>query len=236
MSVVCCKNGRVKNPKDLPADVSQPIRVVVIDDDALVRTLLGRILTAKGLHVVGEGESGASAPHLVTKTKPDVVLMDLRMEGVDGIEATRRVRRLPDAPGVVALTSFDTEEAILSAVEAGVAGFLAKDASPEEIVGAIQGVASGEGALSPRAARVVLQQFHADGPQHDGLVNARKRGLLTEREKEAADLVSKGLSNSQIAETMMVGEATVKTHLAAAMRKLGVGNRVQLAVAVAAGD
>lgn len=207
-------------------------RVVIVDDDALVRQLLGRILEASGIEVVGQAEDGDQVVDVVRRCRPDVVLMDLRMRRMSGIEATRALGRLSGAPGVVALTSFDTRAAVLDAVDAGVAGFLAKDAGPEEIVLAVQQVARGEGALSPRAARIVLEQVRAVNGDVNVASATRLVATLSARELEAAQAVAQGLSNAQIAAEMSVSEATVKTHLIGAMNKTGSQNRVQLAVVV----
>lgn len=206
----------------------KPIRVAIIDDDALVRRLLGTILEASGFQMAGQADDGDQIQRLVATSRPDVLLMDIRMERVSGVEATRVVKGLPSPPGVIALTSFDSRGAILDAVAAGVDGFLTKDAGPEEIAGAVRKVAAGEGALSPRAARVVLEHVRAAAPQDDPVELA----LLTQREREVADGVALGLSNAQIAARMFLSESTVKTHLVSAMGKVGAQNRVQLAVAV----
>lgn len=208
------------------------VRVLVVDDDALVRTLLTRILEAQGVRVVGQAGDGDEVLDAVRRTGPDVVLMDLRMERVSGLDATRALALQPDPPGVLALTSFDTKSSVLDAVDAGVAGFLAKDAAPEEIVEAVNMVASGEGALSSRAAKFVLEEMRGTERPREARATRRMMRSLSTREMEAANLVTQGLSNQQIAKRMHVGEATVKTHLAGAMNKLGADNRVQLAVAL----
>lgn len=230
--------GAGAQPGAIPA--AQPgggaVRIVIVDDDALVRTLLGRILGAQGFAVVGEGADGDEAVDLVRAHHPNVVLMDLRMARMSGIEATRLIRQLPGAPGVVALTSFDTPAAVLDAVGAGVAGFLAKDAAPEEIVHAVRQVAAGAGALSPRAAAVVLDSIQ--GSTH-GEVRRAARARLREfspRELEAARGVAEGLSNGEIAGRLYVSEGTVKSHVQSALAKSGAENRVQLAVLVAQAD
>lgn len=212
------------------------IRAAIIDDDALVRSFLKIILGAHDIAVVGEADDGDQAVDLVARTNPDVVLMDLRMRRLDGIEAARLLQALPHPPGVVALTSFDTRNAVLDAVDAGVAGFLAKDSGPEEIATAVISVARGEGALSPRAARVVLEQMQHSVTNRDRLEARRQMQCLSKREMEAATLVSEGMSNPEIASAMSLSEATVKTHLAGAMQKLGVANRVQLAVTITRGS
>ncbi|MDQ0425562.1 response regulator [Cellulomonas iranensis] len=208
------------------------IRVLVVDDDPMVRRLLRTILRPDDVEVVAEAADGDEAVTAVHAHHPDVVLMDLRMPRVDGIRATAALAALPDPPGVVAMTSFDTESAILDAVHAGAAGFLAKDSSPEDIVAAVRAVAAGDGWLSARAARTVMTQVSAD-PAASGRRDAREKvRTLTERELEIAHAVAEGLSNAEIARRVFVSEATVKTHLARAMDKVGVGSRVQLAVLV----
>jgi len=207
------------------------IRVLVVDDDPMVRRLLRTILRPDDIDVVAEAADGDEVVTAVQAHHPDVVLMDLRMPRIDGVAATRAVRALPDPPGVIAMTSFDTEAVILDAVHADASGFLAKDASPDEIVSAVRAVARGEGALSPRAARVVMAQVHAD-PSSGVRDAAAKVATLTERELDVARLVAQGLSNAEIAQRLFLGEATVKTHLSAATAKLGVSNRVQVAVLV----
>lgn len=210
------------------------IRVMVVDDDAMVRRLLRTILSAEDdVEVVAEASDGDEVVTAVQAHRPDVVLMDLRMARVDGVTATQRLRTLAGAPGVIAMTSFDTETAILDAVRAGAGGFLAKDAEPGEIVAAVRAVAAGDGALSPRAARTVLRQVHADpaaAAREDALT---RLAVLTERERDVARGVAAGMSNAEIAAQAYLGEATVKTHVTSALTKLGLANRVQLAVVVA---
>lgn len=207
---------------------------MVVDDDAMVRRLLRTILSAEDdVEVVAEASDGDEVVTAVQAHHPDVVLMDLRMARVDGVTATQRLRTLAGAPGVIAMTSFDTETAILDAVRAGAGGFLAKDAEPGEIVAAVRAVAAGDGALSPRAARTVMRQVHADpaaAAREDALT---RLAVLTERERDVARGVAAGMSNAEIAAQAYLGEATVKTHVTSALTKLGLANRVQLAVVVA---
>ncbi len=208
------------------------IRVLVVDDDPMVRRLLRTILRPADIEVVAEASDGDEVVTAVQAHHPDVVLMDLRMERVNGIRATASVRALPAAPGVIAMTSFDTEAAILDAVHAGAGGFLAKDAGPDEIVAAVRAVATGEGWLSARAARTVMARVAVDPGAGARREAAAALAGLTERELEVARAVAEGLSNAEIAQRVYASEATVKTHLSRAMDKLGVGNRVQLAVVV----
>ena len=211
-------------------DDSRLVRVMLVDDDALMRTLLARILNAQGEQVVAQASDGDEVTSGVLAHRPDVVLMDLRMARMNGIEATAQVRALANPPGVIALTSFDTESAILDAIAAGAAGFLAKDAAPEEIVQAVRQVAAGEGALSPRAARVMVASVQA--ARHDAIrLDARRRlAELSQRELAVATALVEGRSNAEIGERLFVSEGTVKTHLNAALAKTGTENRVQLAV------
>lgn len=224
--------GRDTGERAMPGDDrSRPVRVGIVDDDTMVRSLLRTIVTARGMEV-GEADDGDGAVELVQRHHPDVLLMDLRMARMSGVEATRAVRGLPDAPGVVALTSFDTPATIRDAVAAGVQGFLAKDVGPDELEAALRQVAAGEGALSARAARVVLEQVQSEdeGTQHRA---ATALAALSDRERDVAERVAAGLSNPEIARALFVGESTVKTHLNAALIKTGTINRVQLAVLVA---
>ena len=207
-------------------------RVLIVDDDALVRRLLGRILTAQGVEVVGEAADGDEAVPAVQAHRPDVVLMDLRMARMQGVEATAAVRALPDPPGVIALTSFDTDDAVFRAVRAGATGFLPKDASPEDIVAAVAAVANGGGALAPRAARYVVEQLVRDGDGGRRAQAQRALADLSDRELEVATALTAGRSNAEIAEQMFCSEATVKTYLSRAMTKLDVTNRTQLALIV----
>ena len=209
------------------------IRVLVVDDDPMVRRLLRTILRPDDLEVVAEAVDGDDAVTQTQAHHPDVVLMDLRMPRVDGIRATALLRALPSPPEVVAMTSFDTEAAVLDAVHAGAAGFLAKDASPDDLVGAVRAVARGEGWFSGRAMRTVVTRLGGGPAAAAGREAQQRLQQLTDREVEIACAVSEGASNAEIARRLYVSEATVKTHLARTLDKLGVANRVQLAVLVA---
>lgn len=207
-------------------------RVLLVDDDALVRTLLRTILEQQGLTVVGQASDGDEVVAAVQAHHPDVVLMDLRMARMSGVEATAAVQRLVDPPAVIALTSFDAHDAVLAALHAGARGYLAKDAAPAEIADAVRAIAAGGSRLSDRASRAVVDHVTADV---DGRRRAEARArleVLTDRELEVASAAAAGLSNSAIAARAFVSEATVKTHLTRAMTKLGLENRVQLATLV----
>ena len=209
------------------------LRVLVVDDDPMVRTLFGIILGASDdIEVVGEATDGDEVVTAVQAHHPDVVVMDLKMPRMGGIAATRALRALPNPPGVIAVTAFDTPALILEAVEAGVDGFLAKDASGDEITAAVRDVVAGEAALSARAQRIVLEQIHADRSGNLQRTAREQLSPLTEKELEIAEAVAEGLTNAEIAARSYVSEATVKTHLGRAMTKLGLENRVQLALVV----
>lgn len=186
--------------------------------------------SADDLEVVGEAGDGGGVVASVRANRPDVVLMDLRMPGVDGITATGAVRALAEAPQVIALTTWDVDDAVVRSLDAGAAGFLLKSASPDEIMGAIRSVHLGDAVLSPRSTRRLLDHLaHQDAADSAADARAAVNGL-SERERSVAAAVGRGLSNAAIAQELFISEATVKTHLAAAQAKLGVRNRVGVAV------
>jgi DNA-binding NarL/FixJ family response regulator len=207
------------------------VRVALIDDQALLRAGLRALLDAEdGIEVVGEAGDGEQAVALVREQRPDVVLMDIRMPGVDGLEATRRIAADPELAGVkvVVLTTFEVDEYVFEGLRAGAAGFLLKEADPEEIVRAVRVVAEGESLLSPSVTRRVVETFAGGaaptGPAVSGLDE------LTEREAEIVALVGTGLSNGEIAERLVISPATARTHVSRAMLKLGARDRAQLVV------
>jgi DNA-binding NarL/FixJ family response regulator len=207
------------------------IRVLLADDDPLVRIGLKVMLRgADGIEVVGEVADGAQVAAAVRTHAPDVVLMDIRMPVMDGIQATRALTASHgEAPYVIALTTFDDHALVLEAVRAGVAGYLVKHAAPEQIVEAVQRAARGEPALSPAAARALIQHAAVDTGGH--AEQARERlGLLTDRERAVADAVAEGLSNSDIGARLHLSVGTVKVHLSSALTKLDLDNRIQLAL------
>jgi DNA-binding NarL/FixJ family response regulator len=209
------------------------VRVVLVDDDALVRAGLRMILSAaEDVEVVGEADDGGGAVAAVQAHFPDVVLMDIRMPGVDGITATEQLRRLPAPPQVIVLTTFHADDYVLRALRAGASGFLLKDTAPAEIIAAIRLVHAGEAMLSPSATRTLLGTL-ADGGADERRSTALGRlAALTEREREVAVAIAAGASNAEIAGQLFMSEATVKAHVSRLLTKLGVANRVQVAIVV----
>ncbi|MFI7640121.1 response regulator [Nonomuraea sp. NPDC049400] len=203
------------------------IRVLVADDQALVRAGVRMLLQAAGgMEVVGEAEDGAEAVRLAERHLPDVILMDLRMPRVDGLEAIKRVLAARPGTRIVVLTTFAEDANIYAALRAGAVGFLVKDDEPERMVDAVRRAATGEQLLAPSVLRRVVERFLSAEEQ----AAAPPPAGLTERELEVLALVGTGLSNAEIAEELHVGVTTVKTHVAAAMDKLGLRNRIQAAV------
>ncbi|MET7741271.1 response regulator transcription factor [Streptomyces sp. NPDC005385] len=207
------------------------IRLVLVDDDPLVRAGLALMLGgAEDVEIVGEAADGAEVEALVDRTGPDVVLMDIRMPNVDGLTATERLRAREKAPQVVVLTTFHADEQVLRALRAGAAGFVLKDTPPAEILDAVRRVAAGDPVLSPTVTRQLME--HAAGSSAD----ARKSGArsriaaLNEREREVAVAVGRGGSNADIATELFMSVATVKTHVSRILAKLGLNNRVQVAL------
>jgi DNA-binding NarL/FixJ family response regulator len=209
------------------------VRVLLVDDDALVRTGLRMILSSsEELEVVGEAADGADAVAAVHASRPDVVLMDIRMPGTDGITATAALRRLPDPPHVIVLTTFQADEHVLGALRAGADGFLLKDTAPTEIINAVRLVSAGEAMLSPSVTRTLLSHLGNDGASDRRRQAAERLTVLTDREREVATAVGSGASNAEIAASLFMSEATVKAHVSRLLTKLGVANRVQIAIVV----
>jgi DNA-binding NarL/FixJ family response regulator len=206
------------------------VRVLIVDDQALVRTGFRMILDAEpDIEVVGEAVDGAEAIDMARRLRPDVVLMDIRMPELDGLEATRRLlaRGGEGLPRVLILTTFDLDEYVYEALRAGASGFLLKDTPPEQLAAAIQVVASGEALLAPSITRRVIEEFvrrPVPAPAADGLDE------LTAREHEVLTLIARGMSNAEIASQLVVSETTVKTHVARILMKLDLRDRVQAVV------
>lgn len=202
-------------------------RVLLVDDEELVRTGLRMILDAEAdLDVVGEATDGVEAVDRCRELVPDVVLMDIRMPRVSGIEATRRVRGLDSPPAVVVLTTFDLDEHVYDALQAGACGFLLKDVPATQLAHAIRVAASGEAMLAPSVTRRLIERFAA----RPAAPSAALPADLTARETEVLRLLAEGLSNTEIAARLFVGDATVKTHVARVLAKCGVRDRVQAVV------
>jgi DNA-binding NarL/FixJ family response regulator len=209
--------------------VTEPLRVVVADDQALVRTGFRMILTADGIDVVGEATNGAEAVEAVRRTLPDVVLMDIRMPEMDGLEATRRILTgAPGEPRVIMLTTFDLDHYVYAALSAGASGFLLKDVTPEHLVAAVRMVRSGDALLAPAITRRLVERFA--GRSADTAAVHRDLSALTPRELEVLRLLAQGLSNAELAGQLHLSEATVKTHVARILAKLGLRDRVQAVV------
>jgi len=203
------------------------IRVLLCDDQALVRGGFRMILDARpDIEVVGEAEDGLQAVAQVRALEPDVVLMDVRMPNLDGIEATRRIVSSGARARVLILTTFDPDEYVYEAIRVGASGFLLKDVEPGELVDAIRVVAAGNALLGSTVTQRLLERFAGSSP-----AQARSLDDLTERELEILRLVAEGLSNAEIADRLVVGETTVKTHVSSVLRKLGVRDRVQAVIA-----
>ncbi|WP_406103193.1 response regulator [Streptomyces sp. NBC_01003] len=210
----------------------EPIRVLLVDDDPLVRAGLSFMLGGvPDIEIVGQAGDGSEVPALVAETRPDVVLMDIRMPDVDGLAATEALRARPDAPEVIVLTTFHADEQVLRALRAGAAGFVLKDTAPAEIVEAVRRVASGAPVLSPTVTRQLITRATGPDPQQDRRARARERlAELADREREVAVAVGRGTSNAEIAAELYMSVATVKAHVSRILAKLGLNNRVQIAL------
>jgi len=209
---------------------TEPLRVVIADDQALVRTGFRMILTADGIDVVAEAATGADAVDAVRRTLPDVVLMDVRMPEMDGLEATRRILSEAGdrAPRVIILTTFDLDRYVYAALTAGASGFLLKDVSPEQLVAGVRLVRSGDALLAPAITRRLIERYAVRDSQTATL--HRDLSTLTPRELEVLRLLARGLSNAELAAQLQLSDATVKTHVARILFKLGLRDRAQAIV------
>jgi len=209
------------------------IRVLLVDDDPLVRAGLAMIIaTATDMQVVGEAGDGEEAIDAVRTHRPDVVLMDIRMPNLDGIRATALVRTLPQPPEVLVLTTIAADAYVLDALRAGASGFLLKDTPPAEIVAAVRQVADGVPSLSPSVARTVIGHVAREGGAERQAAARATLGELSDREREVAVQVGRGLSNAEIGIALFLSEATVKAHVSRLLTKLDLNNRVQIAMLV----
>jgi DNA-binding NarL/FixJ family response regulator len=205
------------------------IRVLICDDQALVRGGFRAILEAQpDIEVVGEAENGAEAVALAQRRSPEVILMDIRMPVLDGVEATRRLVAGGSPARILVLTTFDLDEYVHAAIRAGASGFLLKDVTPAKLLEAIRIVAAGDALLAPSVTRRLLERFASTLPQRD--VSREALAGLTARETEVLGLLAGGMSNAEIAAELVVSEATVKTHISSVLRKLGLRDRVQAVI------
>jgi len=206
-----------------------PVRVLLVDDDDLMRAGLTAVLSSdETIDVVGEAPDGRAAVERAIELRPDVVLMDVRMPGLDGIAATRELLAVSPDAKVVVLTTFEQDDYIFGALSAGASGFLLKRTRPEELIAAIHTVAAGDSLLSPSVTRTVIQRV-AGQPAPDAGAEARL-DELTARERDVLELIARGLSNGEIASTLVIEESTVKTHVRHILRKLRLRDRVQAVI------
>jgi DNA-binding NarL/FixJ family response regulator len=207
------------------------LRVLLVDDDPLVRAGLSMILSSDpAIEVVGEAADGSQAVDAVHAARPDVVLMDIRMPKVDGLAATGRITALETPPKVLVLTTFDLDDYVFRALEAGASGFLLKDTPPRELVAAVKVVAAGDAMLSPGVTRTLIGHYATDGAQGRRQRALTRLQVLTDREREVLVAVGSGLSNAEIGRTLFLSEATVKAHVSRLLLKLEATNRVQVAI------
>jgi DNA-binding NarL/FixJ family response regulator len=210
--------------------MTEPIRVLIAEDETLIRAGFRALIDAEpGMIVVGEAADGAAAVDLARQTHPDVVLMDIRMPGVDGLDATRQIAEASDLAHVhvLILTTFDHDEYVIEALGAGASGFVIKNTDPGQLLHGIRVVAGGEALLSPGLTRRLVARLVDRAPNRQG-INAGALAQLTEREREVAGLAAYGMSNDEIAERLVISPATAKTHISRAMTKLGARDRAQL--------
>jgi DNA-binding NarL/FixJ family response regulator len=208
--------------------MTAPVRIVLVDDQALFRAGIRMVIDSQpDLEVVGEASDGREGVEVVRATRPDLVLMDVRMPVMDGLAATAEILREPDAPRVVVLTTFDLDEAAARAIQGGASGFLLKDSEPEFLLSAVRTVHAGSAVIAAEATRELFAHI-ADGGAGEPVPPAY--GALTDREREIFALAAAGLSNAEIAEREFLSEATVKTHISRILTKLALRDRVQLVV------
>jgi DNA-binding NarL/FixJ family response regulator len=205
------------------------LRLLIIDDQALVRAGFRKLLESEpGLQVLGEAADGLEAIELARRLRPDVVLMDIRMPRLDGLEATRRILDLGTGARVLILTTYDLDEYVFEALKAGASGFLLKDSPPDQLMTAIHVIAGGDALLAPSVTRRLIEEFARRPPPRPG--RPPELSALTARELEVLSLLARGMSNAEIAAQMVLGETTVKSHVSGVLMKLGLRDRVQAVV------
>jgi DNA-binding NarL/FixJ family response regulator len=223
-------------PDQSGEEAARPVRVLLVDDDPLVRSALNLMLGGQAdLTVVGEAGDGREALAAVRRVSPDVVLMDIRMPTLNGVETTRALhaeRADLSPPRVIVLTTFDADDLVTAAIAAGADGFLLKDTPPAKIVAAIRAVAAGEAILSPSATASLIRQVRADDDRERSEQARRRLAVLTDRERDVAVAVAQGLSNAEIASRLYLSVPTVKAHVSRLLDKLEAANRVQIAIYV----
>jgi DNA-binding NarL/FixJ family response regulator len=205
-------------------------RVLIADDQALIRTGFAMILSARGIDVVGEAADGAEAVAQARALRPDVVLMDIRMPNLDGLEAARHVLRQDPQCRVIMLTTFDLDRYVYAALALGASGFLLKDVTPDHLAAAVRLVDTGDALLAPSITRRLVERFASGAPENRPAPLHRDLAALTPREREVLTLIGRGLSNAELAETLTLSEATVKTHVARIFAKLTLRDRAQAVV------
>lgn len=221
--------GPDATPDDAPDAVTRRVKVIVVDDDPMVRAALTMMLDGiHGIEVVAEVPDGRGVPDAVAAHRPDVVLMDVRMPEIDGIEATRRIVARPEAPAVVVLTTFDSDANVLAAIRVGAAGFLLKDTPPATVVDAVRRAAVGDPVLAASVTRRLMDKIAVDAKSHARAEQALAR--LTDRERDVALAVAEGLANQEIGARLHLGVATVKSHVSSILTKLDLTNRTQIAL------
>ncbi|RKT07363.1 LuxR family two component transcriptional regulator [Streptomyces sp. 3211.6] len=207
-----------------------PVRVVLADDQPLIRTGLGMVIAdIPDIEVVGEAGNGAEAVQLVRDLNPDVVVMDIRMPGMDGIEATRMITKDTGAPHVIVLTTFDDDDNVYDSLRAGASGFLVKDMALDDIITAVRVVADGDALIAPKVTRRLIEEF-ADRPQRAVPPPSKAVLGVTDRELEVLTLIGRGMSNAEIAEAMFISGATVKAYVTRLLAKLDARDRVHLVI------
>ncbi len=207
------------------------VRVLIVDDQSMIRAGFAALLDAQeGITVVGTAEDGLGITDVVRRTQPEVVLMDIRMPKVNGLDAARAIFAMPgEAPKVIMLTTFDADDYVFTALRVGASGFLLKDSPPEELVQAVRVVADGEALLSPKVTRALIADYAAR--PHEPAKESASLDLLTDREREVMIRVARGRSNAEISTDLFVAEQTVKTHVSRILTKLGLRDRTQMVVA-----